>query len=101
MKATICSWKMPNGSDYTLSVDVLVEPLDVSHTFYRVRGVVNTTINGRQVYGWSWKRWSMASKPTVKVSAECAEVLDGLVRDHPDLSRLLHLIGLDDEEASE
>lgn len=94
LTAHIASWSIP-GEKSALCINVLVEPLHTRESFYRVQGASDYRPDE-----WSWRKWSMAGKPTVPVSDECAGLLSRMVMDHPDLSRLLHLFGYSDGDSA-
>ena len=100
LRASIAAWSMPNGIDFTLSVTVAVQPFGPAWAYYRCKENKRDS-RGIDITEWSWRRWSMADKPTVKVGAECATALDELVHAHPDLSKLVHLLGLVDAAEAE
>ena len=101
MEATITRWSVPEGEPWKLKITVSIQPFDVDEAYYRVHeyeeGNGHTRLHKDE---WKWFRWSMAGKPTVRVDAECAGVLNRMVMDHPDLSRLLHLFGYSHGDAS-
>lgn len=93
MIATIRAWSIPQGEDWKLRIDVRVEPLAMTHSFYRVHDYEQRTQTRLGKDEWHWRGWSMAGKPTVPCSAEAEALLDDLLREHPELSRLLDLFG--------
>lgn len=97
MDASISSWSIPEREPWKLRIVVRIDPFEVDEAFYRVHEHTKPTQTQIGVDQWRWFRWSMSEKPTVRVSDECAAVLNGLVREHADLSLLLHLFGLPED----
>lgn len=87
-RARIDAWSIPNGEKWALCIAVRVEPFGVRESFYRVFGAEQ-----HRPDEWTWRRWSMAGKPTVRVNEECSGLLNRMLLQHPDLSLLLHLFG--------
>lgn len=91
LEATIVQWDKPE--DGWLKIVVTIEPLGVRDSFYRV--------SNRDTGEWGWFQWSMAGKPTVKVSPQGAKMLSLLVANHGVLNRLLDCFGLAEPKASD
>lgn len=91
--AVITSWSIPQGETWKLRISVRVNPLGVTESFYRVHDYEERTQTRLGKDEWHWRCWSAAAKPTVRCSTDAEHVLDVLVRQHPDLSRILHLFG--------
>lgn len=86
MEAKITKWVI--ADEGWLRVDVLVAPLGVRESFYRVDEDASDV--------WVWRKWSAAGKPTVRVAAEASAMLNRLLFDHPVLSRILDQFGYSD-----
>ena len=100
LSLSITKYAIPD--DGWLRIDVRIEPLRVSESFYRVQE------DGRQSqYSkepppkvWVWRKWSMAGKPTIGLTDEATALLNRLLFDHPVLSRILDQFGYSDGDAA-
>ena len=81
-----------DGVRYPLRIDVRYEPFGATDSFYRVDPDAADV--------WVWRKWSMAGKPTVKVSAEAEAALNRLLFSHPVLSRILDQFGYSTGDAA-
>ena len=98
LRMSITRWAVPD--DGWLRIDVRIEPLRVSESFYRVQEDGQKNHRNEPTKVWLWRKWSMAGKPTIGVTAEAAALLNRLLFDHPVLSRILDQFGYSDGDAA-
>ena len=89
-----------DGVRYPLRIDVRYEPFGATDSFYRVKEDGPKTHRNEPTKVWVWRKWSMADKPTVYVSAEAEAALNRLLFAHPVLSRILDQFGYSTDDTA-